>query len=175
MTGSARTREASSDDIPALVKLGRETSRRWFADVYTSEELSAFLERDFRDDVLAAHIRSPELHTYLIHEWQNKPVGFARINWGKPIPMTDETGAELQKIYYLDGHTGKGLGRELMAAVIEVVAGRGESNLWLDVLNNNPRAGSFYKKLGFDLIGDKPFATGRGEIGLQVMRMRVSR
>ncbi|NNF51199.1 MAG: GNAT family N-acetyltransferase [Gammaproteobacteria bacterium] len=173
MSGTTRIREACIADVPVLATLGRKISKTWFAEVYTDSELLEFLDRDFSEDVLSNHIQSPESHTYLIHEWGDDPVGFARINWGRPIPLTDETGAELQKIYYLPGHTGKGLGRALMTAVTEAVAARAVSSLWLDVLNSNPRARSFYLELGFEVIGDKPFATGRGEIGMQVMRKRL--
>ena len=173
MSESSTTREATGADVADLARLGRDTSRTWFANVYTDEELQAFLERDFAEEVLAAHISSRETYTYLIHELHGQAVGFARINWHRPIPLSKGTGAELQKIYYLPAHTGKGLGRELMMAVIKTVAARGESILWLDVLDNNPRACEFYKKLGFEILGAKPFVTGRGSIGMQVLRLRV--
>lgn len=166
-------REARSEDAAELAQLGRRTARAWFADVYTDEELQAFLRRDFREDVLRSQIESPLLHTFLIHELKGQPSGFARLNWHKPIPLTEDSGAELQKIYYLPQCTGKGLGRKLMAAVIATVAARGEKLLWLDVLDNNPRARDFYQELGFEILGAKPFATGRGEIGMHVLRLRI--
>lgn len=174
MNKPGHIREAGSGDVAMLAELGRQTSKVWFADVYTADEMQSFLQRDFSEQVLQQQIESVESHTFLIHELNDRAAGFARINWRKPIPLTTDSGAELQKIYYLPEHTGKGLGRNLMTAVIAVVAARGEQNLWLDVLDSNPRARTFYQQLGFEVLGSKPFATGRGEIGMQVLRLRIA-
>lgn len=173
MNAPDRIREAGSGDAAKLAELGRITTEAWFADVYTADELQSFLQRDFSEPVLNKQIESAELHTFLIHEVNNQAAGFARINWRKPIPMTAVTGAELQKIYYLPECTGLGLGRKLMNAVMAKAAERGESYLWLDVLDSNPRARAFYQELGFELLGSRPFATGRGKIGLKVLRLRI--
>lgn len=173
MTGLGRVREAGSEDASILADLGRRTARSWFADVYSDKELRAFLQRDFAEAVLRKQIEKSAAHTFLIHDVDGRPAGFARINWHKPIPLTGDIGAELQKIYYLPAHTGQGLGAILMRAVIDAAAERHEKNVWLDVLDNNPRACAFYQKLGFEVCGSKPFATDLGEIGMQVLRLRI--
>lgn len=174
MNSLKQIREAGKADAVMLAELGGRTARTWFADVYTEEELQSFLKRDFTESVLRKQIENSEAHTFLVHEIDGQPAGFARINWCKPVPLTDDSGAELQKIYYLPEFTGRGLGRALMQAVIDTVAVRNERYLWLDVLNNNPRACAFYLELGFEILGSKRFATGRGEIGMQVLRLPVA-
>lgn len=167
----AMIRIATIDDASRLAALGAATARAWFADIYSEEEMRAFLARDFRVEVLQEQLSRPEQHLFLLHELEEKSLGFARINWDRPVPGTQYTGAELQKIYYLRGYTGKGLGSRLMRAVIAAVKNRGEPRLWLDVLKSNPDAMALYERLGFRRLGERPFATTRGEIGLQVMLM----
>lgn len=147
----------------------------WFSEVYSPPELRAFIERDFSPVVLRAQLASPQLHTFLLLEVRGQAVGFARINWARPVPLTNNTGAELQKIYFLPAFTGQGLGRLLMEAVFETVWQRGERVLWLDVLKSNPRARALYERLGFEYLGEKPFRTALGEIGLDVLIHRWRR
>ncbi len=162
--------EAQADDAGRLAKLGRATSKVWFAKVYSQAELKAFLQRDFTEEGLRQQLMQPKSFTFLLHEVAGKAVGFARINWDRPVPFSDERGAELQKIYYLPASTGQGYGRRLMAAVTDKVVARGVTTLWLDVLKTNPGARALYERLGFEWVGELPFKTDLGEIGMDVLR-----
>lgn len=174
MTPSERIFEAQPGDAGRLAELGRATSKAWFSDVYSLAELNAFLERDFTEEGLRQQILQPDAFTFLLHEMAGTAIGFARINWDRPIPFSEERGAELQKIYYLPTSTGQGHGRKLMAAVIDEVGERGVTALWLDVLKSNPRARALYERLGFEWVGELPFKTDVGEIGMDVLRRKVT-
>lgn len=169
MTANERIYEARPADAKCLAELGEITSRHWFSQVYSAAELEAFLQRDFTEEGLRKQLENPQAFTFLVHEVAGAAVGFARINWDRPLPFSDLRGAELQKIYYLPARTGQGLGRKMVAAVKEKVATRGVGILWLDVLKSNPRARALYEQLGFRFMGELPFATGRGEIGMDVL------
>ncbi len=166
-------RIATIHDAGQLAELGAATASTWFADIYSREEMRAFLARDFAEAVLQEQLAQPQKHLFLLHEIDQESVGFARINWDRPIPGTGFKGAELQKIYYLRQHTGYGLGSSLMQAVISTVKERRERRLWLDVLKSNPRALALYERLGFRRLGERPFATARGEIGLHVLLLEL--
>lgn len=168
--GHERIYQAGLEDTARLSALGIQTARTWFADVYTDAELRAFIERDFSVAVLRKQLADSEAMTFLLHEVAGELLGFARINWAQPVPLEGGHGAELQKIYYLPKCTGRGLGRRMMAAVIDTVAARGVRTLWLDVLGSNPRALAFYEQLGFVRVGELPFATDRGAIGMVVLK-----
>lgn len=173
LTAEERIYEARQADAQRLAELGKITARHWFSDVYSASELDAFLQRDFTAEGLRQQLAAPDTFTFLIHEVGGTAVGFARINWDRPVPFGEQRGAELQKIYYLPERTGEGLGRRLMAAAQETVAARGVRILWLDVLKSNPRARALYERLGFKVIGELPFATERGEIGMDVLCLEL--
>lgn len=173
MSAQELIREAQPADAAMLADVGRRTAEHWFQKVYSPQELQAFLQRDFTEDVLSEQIANAERHTFFIHEVGHKAVGFARLNWDKPVPLTKESGAELQKIYYLPACTGRGLGHRLLNVIVEAVALRGEKILWLDVLDNNPRARAFYEQYGFETVGPAAFVTDLGNIGMHVLMLRV--
>ena len=56
---------------------------------------------------------------------------------------------EIASIYLLPAYWGTGWGRQLFAAAVAALEGRGYCNLFLWVLEENRRARAFYKKMGF--------------------------
>lgn len=165
-------RLASVDDAKTLARLGRETSHAYFSQVWGPGKLADFIERDFTEAVLRTQLGNPDKHAYTLLELDDQPVGFTRINWKRPVPLSDAAGAELQKIYFLPGFTGKGLGTRLLLDAIERVRARPDSLIWLDVLTNNPRARKLYERHGFTVTGKLPFKTDLIEIDRHVMVRR---
>ena len=47
-----------------------------------------------------------------------------------------------------------------MDAVLEAARARGAEILWLGVWERNPRAAAFYRKYGFERIGEQTFILG---------------
>lgn len=171
---NAGIRPASVEDVTTLARLGRETGKAYFSEIWTPAALEAFIERDFSVGVLQSHIEHPDRHCYTLIEFENQPVGFTRINWKRPVPMSDAVGAELQKIYFLPGFTGKGLGTRLLKNAMELARSRHDPLIWLDVLSVNPRARKLYEKHGFAVTGKLPFRTDVVNITRHVMVRRLA-
>ncbi len=169
---STLIREATGADAGTLARLGQVTSEAYFSDIWSPAEMQAFMERDFSEAVLRAHIEDPDRYTYTLFEKDNNPVGFARINWKRHVPLSDAVGAELQKIYFLPGNTGQGMGTQLLLDAIERVRERKDHLMWLDVLTSNQRARKLYEYHGFTVTGRLPFRTELVDIGMHVMVRR---
>jgi ribosomal protein S18 acetylase RimI-like enzyme len=63
---------------------------------------------------------------------------------------------ELTKMAVTDRHQGAGIGRQLLAAVIEEFRGRGASTLFLETHSSLKAAISLYERAGFEHRGRKP-------------------
>ena len=169
-------REATEADLDTLLKIGCETYREHFSAIWSAAGLQAFLDRDFSTSALGQSLQSSDSHLWLIASDENAQiVGFAKVNWATPAPLTRETGAELQKIYFLKSAAGLGYGGQLLQHIEDRAVQRGERLLWLDVLKTNSNARRFYEAFGFQRIGEIPFRTDLSEIGMDVMGLELER
>jgi ribosomal protein S18 acetylase RimI-like enzyme len=67
--------------------------------------------------------------------------------------------AELRKFYVDPRFHGHGIAHALMQRALDLVAPE-TSVIWLSVNASNPRAQSFYRKFGFEVIGKQQFVVG---------------
>ncbi|MBB6095563.1 ribosomal protein S18 acetylase RimI-like enzyme [Povalibacter uvarum] len=165
---------ASLADVAVLSEIGRETYSDHFSAIWTPGNLSRFLERDFSESALRTTLAAPDRHSWWIAtESPDRVAGFAKVNWNAIEPVTGMRGAELQKIYFRRGITGKGHGARLVNVIIEEAVARGSGLIWLDVLKTNAGAQRLYARLGFRICGEQPFAADTGEIGMFIMRRDI--
>nr|WP_253912244.1 N-acetyltransferase [Pseudomonas sp. CVAP\ len=171
-----KIREATIEDIHALRDIGIETYRDHFSDIWSPSGMQHFLSEDFSVLALQESIRAPTHHCWLIAlDEDDRAVGFSKVNWSKPMPITGKAGAELQKIYFLKTQAGKGYGKQLLQFIRQLAKDRKEHFIWLDVLKTNASARRFYEGFGFEVLGEIPFSTDKTEIGMVVMCCDISR
>lgn len=168
---SVRVSVATDADVATLARLGPEAYRQHSAHIWSAEGLRAYIEQEYNPARLAREIADPESHSwYLVRDILGEALGYAKVNWDTRDPILRQPGAELQKIYFLKPHTGRGLGALVIGYIGADAREREDSFVWLDVLKTNERARRFYLAGGLVEIGERPFATDLQEIGLVVMR-----
>jgi ribosomal protein S18 acetylase RimI-like enzyme len=169
-------REATIEDLHLLREVGMNTYSEHFSEIWTEAGMQNFLNEDFSICELRKSIESPASHCWLIaSDEENRTVGFAKVNWSKTIPISGETGAELQKIYFLKSQAGKGYGAQLLRHIEDLAQSRKAGFIWLDVLKTNANAQRFYENSGFKALGEIPFCTDKAEIGMVVMCCELTR
>ena len=167
-------REATKADLDALRDVGCETYRQHFAQIWSPAGLQAFLDRDFAPSVLQSSLESSDRHLWLIaSDEDSRVVGFSKVNWSTPAPITGEMGAELQKIYFLKSAAGLGYGKQMLQFISDRAVQHGEHLMWLDVLKSNTNAQRFYEAVGFRTLGEIPFSTDLTEIGMVAMGLAL--
>ena len=79
-----------------------------------------------------------------------------------PAPPVVSGPAPLElKRFYIDApYHGRGLAGELMAEVLRTAMERGAQTLWLGVWEHNARAIAFYRRHGFERVGEHEFMLG---------------
>lgn len=169
-------REATKADLDVLREIGCETYREHFSAIWSLAGIQGFLNQDFSPSALGKSLESPASHLWLIaSDESGRVVGFSKVNWSTPAPLTGEVGVELQKIYFLKSEAGRGYGNQLLRFICNRAIERAERLLWLDVLKTNSNARRFYEGFGFQEIGEIPFKTDLVEIGMVVMACELSR
>lgn len=82
---------------------------------------------------------------------------------------------DIQTIAVTEAHRGKGLGRELLAALIDEASTRNVTQLFLEVREDNEPAQQLYRSNGFEVIGERPAYYQPGNVSAVVMRRALPR
>ena len=154
-------RPATNADAPDLAKLGAETFVAAFGDLYTPEDLAAFLAEVHGEAAVAAEVAGDSC-THRLVEVDGKLVAFCKLR--HPSQFTAYTDArdpiELGQLYALPGHTGTGIGAKLMDWALEVAREGRHDAILLSVYAENFGAQRFYQRYGFSKIADITFRVG---------------
>lgn len=154
-------RPATTADAHALAKLGAQTFIAAFGDLYTPDDLAAFLAEVHGEAAVAAEIAG-ESCTHRLVEVKGSLIAFCKLR--HPSHFTAYSDArdpvELGQLYALPGHTGTGIGAQLMDWALEVARTGGHDAILLSVYAENFGAQRFYQRYGFGKIADITFRVG---------------
>ena len=167
--------EADVSHTAIIATIGKKSFRSAFEHLFKSkEELFEYLEYTYDPMKLAKSMRK-ENNVYLLAFSDGAPVGFAKI---KKHSLNDqiEAGAqvELQKIYVLPEHHGRGIGTALLKEVKNLAREIYPDYIWLDTHMSNEKAIRLYEKNGFRKMGNYYFTIGTQNFEYYVMGLPVA-
>lgn len=145
---SATTRRMTADDIDAVSAL--------------EDEL--FPEDAWPRQAFVDELAQPSRY-YLVVELNNELIGYAGLMC---VPPT----ADVQTIGVRSDHEGKGIGSELLTALIDEAKRGGAIDLLLEVRQDNPRAQQLYRRFGFQHIHTRP-RYYRGGVDALIMQLSL--
>lgn len=162
MTAPLTLRAATGADAPALSKLGIDSFVAKFGDMYTPEDLAAFLDAAHAEPVVAAEIADPA-KLYALAERGGELAGYCKLGraCGWPEHARGSHVIELKQLYTAPGATGGGIGAALMDWALAQAAGMGADEIQLSVWSGNDGAQRFYARYGFAKVADTTFAVGQ--------------
>lgn len=161
MNPGLQIRRAQVADAMALAEFGARTFFETFAADNTPENMSQHLASAWRPELQRAEIEDPQIDTLIAVDGGEELAGFAQLH-ARPAPacVSGQQPLELKRFYVDRPWQGRGLARDLMAAVEHAARARGARELWLGVWERNPRAQAFYVKCGFRKVGKQVFVVG---------------
>jgi ribosomal protein S18 acetylase RimI-like enzyme len=152
-------RTATAADADALALVGAATFLETFAPVHTGAEIVDHCRDEHSPDAYRRLI-GPESDAWIVEAAPTAaPLGYALLT------PADLQGAapgdlELKRIYVLSRLHGGGAGAALMRRAVDRAVERGARRLLLGVYCENDRALAFYRKQGFEQIGEHRFFVG---------------
>jgi len=169
-----RIRLAEAGDAPMLAELATRT----FVDTYAAdnrpEDVAAFVAKAFGADQQAAEVANPA-NRYLVAEVEGVPAGYVLLRPDPPPPCVPPGPVlAIARFYVTHAWHGRGIAHALMDAALAAAAPRSASAVWLTVWERNARAMAFYRKHGFRIVGDAPFAMGEDVQNDHVMLREVA-
>ncbi|QHT69230.1 GNAT family N-acetyltransferase [Rhodocytophaga rosea] len=153
-------RTASYQDIDTLTQVGKQAFYETFARHNTESDMQLYLSANFTNEKLKQEFEDNNSHFY-VAEHEEEVAGYVKLRTGEePIELKGRKHIEIERIYVLSQFQGKQIGKELMAASIEMARQKGCEVLWLGVWEHNQKAIQFYQKWGFEIFGSHGFVLG---------------
>ena len=173
MQAAIRIRRADEDDALALSVLAEATFRTAFAESNSAANMQLHCAGSYGQALQLAEIRESSRETW-VAEADSRLVAFVQLRLDAESPMiSGERPVEIQRFYADASHHGTGLAHQLMAHVLARAEAAGCAALWLGVWERNTRALAFYRKWGFDVVGEHIFKLGEDPQRDLIMRRDV--
>jgi diamine N-acetyltransferase len=152
-------RDATVADADALAAFAERTFADTFGHLYPPEDLAAFVASKYRPNVIAAELNDSDTR-YRLALRDGAIAGYCKM--GVVDMEVDAADAlELHRLY-VDAETkGAGVAQVLMDDALAWARGKGAKLMYLSVWENNTRAQAFYRRYGFEHIGEHKFMVGR--------------
>lgn len=169
-----RLRRAGPDDADTLAALSAATFSQTFGHLYRPRDLSAFLHQAFAVERQREHLVDPQQAVWLLEDG-GRAVGLAvagpcRLPHAEVAPGD----GELRRLYLLASHQGRGHGGRLMQAAMDWLLRAGPRTLWLGVWSENHGAQRFYRRWGFERVGEYLFEVGQARDREFILRRPAS-
>ena len=157
----SKIRKADFRDAGQLARVAEQTFRDAFAAQNAAEDMDMHCRSSYGVTIQASEIFASNMVT-LVAEEAGRMIGYAQVRWDRhPACVEAASPGEIQRIYVEQAWHGRGVAQDLMHACLAEIERRGSDVAWLGVWERNPRAISFYRKLGFVEVGDHVFPLGR--------------
>ena len=158
--GEIEFRRAEPADSAALCELAIRTYYETFAAVNTPQNMQAYLSTAFTPTQFEADLSDFRVVIY-VAETGGKLIGYAKLIAGRvPECVTGERPIELERLY-VDRHWhGTGVAAALMEWCLAQAVSTGFRTIYLGVWERNMRAQAFYRKWGFERVGEHIFQMG---------------
>ncbi|KAJ3380165.1 hypothetical protein HDU80_002208 [Chytriomyces hyalinus] len=150
--------QATSQHVPALAKMAKETYVENFAHYYTAEKLEAHVAKQYTHQQILADLDNGDQVHLLCNDTDPgalNPIGFCQIRCRTPSQVSPELSVEypgpcweVRRCNVLRGNQGKNAGSLLFEAVLSKMKEAGARTVWLLVLDENVKAQRFYEKFG---------------------------
>ena len=167
-------RLAKKEDAQFIALLGRITFTETFGHFFRDQkDLIDYYNLTFSVQKIEDGIKKPN-NIFWIAFVNRFPVGYAKLKlYSNSEFIESKDVCQLQKIYVLKDFLSMKIGFELQDLLLKKAKELNFNKVWLSVLNSNERAINFYKKNGFEKIGNHDFQIGKENFEFIVMKKNL--
>ena len=175
MDDDIRLRLAAPEDAPALALVAGATFLETFADIIAGQNIVAHVAANNSAEKFGDWIDDAESRVWIAERKATAaPIGYALLTTPDlPDIVTGADDVELKRIYILSRYHGGGLAGRMMEAVVAEARSMGKTRLLLGVYAANDRAIAFYRKQGFEIVGDRRFQVGAALFEDKIMARKL--
>ncbi|MEQ8684309.1 MAG: GNAT family N-acetyltransferase [Imperialibacter sp.] len=160
MSKTTSFKRVGTDQAETLLDIAELTFRVGFQHLNDPGDFEAYMKEAFNIEKTEQELNTAgsEFHFALLDK---EVVGYIKLNHGAAqTDIATEPGIELQRIYVMPAHQGKGIGQQLLDYAIRIGKAGQFPYLWLGVWEKNEGAIRFYQRHGFVRFGSHTFMLG---------------
>jgi ribosomal protein S18 acetylase RimI-like enzyme len=139
-----RIRAMAEADVPAVSRLLGASWRRTYAPLIGAERAASITDEVHAPARLVEELADPNCMAFVAEREDGTIAGYALAT------MDSDGEAMLDRLHVEDNNQGRGVGTDLLHAVLAAHAGL--PSIALEVLEGNDRALDFYRKHGFEVV-----------------------
>ena len=153
--------DANAKDVAALAALSEYTFKDAFGPLFQPDNLTALVDQKHSVPFYEAALADPNMKPLVARSGDGALVGYALCG-PVAVPVADApAGAlELHRIYMDPDVQSKGLGQQLLDACFEWPPFAAAPAIYLSVFSGNVAAHRFYRRNGFEKVGEYESAVG---------------
>lgn len=156
-------RKCTLTDIDNIKYISSKTFEQTFGDDNSKEDMENYLKDNFSDEKVKNELNN-EGSLFYIAEKNNEPAAYMKVNFDNAQTENGyKNSLEIQRIYVLEEHKSKKLGKRLIEKAKEIGKEHKLDYIWLGVWENNFNAIKFYEKQGFKKFDTHIFKLGNDE------------
>jgi ribosomal protein S18 acetylase RimI-like enzyme len=149
--------KANAEDSKLLADIGRVSFIESHGNSASEEDINMYVGSKYNYDVFQQELNDPQNIYNIIHH-NKQPAGYSKIIFNTPHSNIQiENITKLERLYLLKEFYNLKLGIELFNYNIQLSKQNNQKGMWLFVWKENQRAVSFYKRIGFKVIGGYDF------------------
>lgn len=149
--------KATLEEISLIQSIAQETWPNTFGNILSTEQIKYMLSRMYAADTLTRQIQEENHTFFLAWDDQGKATGFASI---EPLPGSGTI--KIHKLYILPIAQRRGVGCALLGAVEKQALEQNANAVTLNVNRYNIKAIAFYRRMGFEVVGEEIIPIGEG-------------
>jgi ribosomal protein S18 acetylase RimI-like enzyme len=155
-------RRCGPDDAGAIASLGARLFVQAYGPTHPEPELSRYLGKAYSVETIADAIEREGSSVFVTEDSHGDAVAYAHMCETVEFPSGVDSRRAVEIVrFYVDGAVqGRGVGAALMNHCCEQAKRSGADTLWLQTWTQAPWAIGFYRRMGFEVVGRKPFYFG---------------
>jgi diamine N-acetyltransferase len=133
-----------------------------YGPTHLEPELSRYLGHAYSAETIGDAIEGEGSSVFVVEDSDGKPIAYAHMCSTAEIPagVDGHSAVEIVRFYVDTAVQGRGIGAALMNHCCDVAKQGGADVIWLQVWSQAPWAIGFYGRMGFEIVGRKPFYFG---------------
>jgi len=156
----------SVDHCEILHSIAVQSYHEHYSDIW-EDQGQAYLARFYTRDIFENELQKSTAAYYLIYHLAT-PVGFLKLRENALAPYSPNDCLELNKIYLLQAHTGKGIGHHALQFVFDQAKAKSKRIIWMNVMAES-KARKFYEHYGFKCCHEVSLNYPHMKAGLNVL------
>ncbi len=146
--------QPTNTDIPLLADIARRALWESHGHSCAHEDMAAYIANRLSDEALLAELLD-ERNTFRWIHHEGQAAGYSKIILDSPHEfVAAQNVTKMERLYLLETFHGLGLAQQLFDHNLDIAKQANQVGIWLYVWKENHRAVAFYRKIGFEIVGD---------------------